>query len=166
MNAAPDLSLTKDCYCLAARKTARAMTRVYEQWLRPHGLRATQFSILAALALKGPTRIAELANMLGLERTTLSRGAAVLERNGWLCEARSEDGRERPLQLTGAGKAKLEAALPDWEKAQSLVGGMLEQDGVFSLFRAGQRTGEDISGGPARPQVHRTPEMEEIECLR
>jgi len=79
-----DLSATEGCHCLAARRYARAITRLYEQRLRPHGLRATQLSILAALALKGPTPIGELADFLVLERTTLSRSAALLQRRGWV----------------------------------------------------------------------------------
>jgi DNA-binding MarR family transcriptional regulator len=115
------LAATKDCHCLAARRTARAITRLYEEKLRPHGLRATQFSILAALALKGPTPVSELAELLGLERTTLTRSAALLERNGWVRAARSEDARERPLQLPPAGRRKLEAVFSAWKAAQELV---------------------------------------------
>ena len=80
----PNLALTRHCHCLAARRQARALTRLYEQRLRPHRLRATQFSILAALTLKGPTPVTALADLLGLERTTLTRSAAVLERHGWV----------------------------------------------------------------------------------
>jgi DNA-binding MarR family transcriptional regulator len=94
---------------------------MYERELRPHGLRATQFSILAALALKGPTPVAELAKLLSLERTTLTRGAAVLERNGWLAAASRGSGRERLLRLTGAGRRKLAAAYPSWKSVQDLV---------------------------------------------
>ncbi len=121
MPTAVDLSATKDCYCLAARRNARAITRLYEQKLRPHGLRATQFSILAALALKGPTRVSELAGLLGLERTTLTRSAALLERNDWIRAVPSEDAREHPLQLGPAGRRKLEAAFPAWKEAQEVV---------------------------------------------
>ncbi len=121
MTTAVDLAATKDCHCLAARRTARAITRLYEEKLRPHGLRATQFSILAALALKGPTPVSELAELLGLERTTLTRSAALLERNGWVRAARSEDARERPLQLTPAGRRRLEAVFSAWKAAQELV---------------------------------------------
>ncbi len=117
-----DLAATTECYCLAARRTARTVTRLYEERLRPLGLRATQFSILAALALKGPALISELAGFLGLERTTLTRSAALLERNGWIRSARPEDAREHPLQLTRAGRRKLEAALPAWRAAQELAG--------------------------------------------
>ncbi|MBI2913401.1 MAG: MarR family transcriptional regulator [Chloroflexi bacterium] len=120
-----DLALaeTRDCWCLAARRTARMVTRLYERELRPHGLRATQFSILASLALKGrPTPISELAEVLELERTTLTRSAALLERNGWIRSARAEDAREHPLELTPAGHRRLEVALPAWRAAQELVG--------------------------------------------
>ncbi len=121
MSAAVDFSATKDCRCLAARRNARAITRLYDKKLRPHGLRATQFSILAALALKGPTPISELAEQLGLERTTLTRSAALLERNGWLAAAPAEDARKHRLRLTGVGRRKLESVFPAWKDAQDLV---------------------------------------------
>lgn len=116
-----DLAATRDCRCLAARRTARAITRMYEDHLRPHGLRATQFSILASLALKGPTPVGELAEFLGLERTTLTRSAALLERNGWVRSLRGGDGREHPLEITAEGQCKLEAALPAWKAAQEMA---------------------------------------------
>lgn len=121
MAAAVNLAVTKACHCLAARRYARAITRLYEQKLRPHGLRATQFSVLAVLALKGPTPMGELAHLLVLDRTTLSRSAALLQRNGWVEPAPSQDARERPLRLTPAGRRKLEEAFPAWKEAQDLV---------------------------------------------
>lgn len=121
MVTSPDLAATKGCHCLAARRAARAITRVYEERLRPHGLRATQFSILAALALKGRTPVSDLAEHLGLERTTLTRSAALLEQNGWIRSVRPLDARERPLQLTPVGRRKLENAFPAWKTAQELV---------------------------------------------
>lgn len=121
MDTGIDLSACRGCHCLAARRHARALTRLYEEELRPHGLRATQFSVLAALALKGPTPVKELAKTLGLERTTLTRIGAVLERNGWVSTAESQDARERPFRLTAAGRRKLEAAFPAWKEAQDLV---------------------------------------------
>lgn len=113
-----DLSATKTCHCLAARRRARAITRLYEEKLRPHGLRASQFSILAALSLKGPTLITELAELLGFERTTVTRSTAVLARNGWVRDADTDDARERPLAVTAAGRRKLERAYPAWKSVQ------------------------------------------------
>jgi DNA-binding MarR family transcriptional regulator len=122
MDAPSDLSLCATCHCLAARKRARAITRLFDEKLRPHGLRATQYSVLVGLALGGPRPIGALAEALGLEHTTLTRGAALLERNGWVETDRSTDGRERPLRLTSAGRAKLEEAFPAWREAQGIVG--------------------------------------------
>lgn len=116
-----DLSPTRRCHCLAARREARELTRLYEEKLRPYGLRATQFSILAALALKGPTPITDLADVLGLERTTLTRSADVMEREGWIEDAPADDGRKRPLRLTDEGRRKVESAYPAWKKAQAAV---------------------------------------------
>jgi len=113
-----NLELCMGCHCLAARRKARELTRMYEAKLRPHGLKATQFSILVALAAVGPKPISVLASALGLERTTLTRGAALLARDGLVAEVQSEDGRERQLTLTGRGRRKLEAAYPAWKAAQ------------------------------------------------
>ena len=124
-----DLSLCTQCHCLAARRRARAVTRHFEARLRPHGLRATQFSILAALALAGPTPMGELARLLGLERTTLTRGALLLERDGWVRNDSSPDGRERPLRLTASGRRKLESAYPAWKAAQDSIATVKYPDG-------------------------------------
>ena len=118
MEFAIDPPLCTKCHCLAARKRARALTRLYESKLRPHGLRATQFSILVALAVAGPKPLGALASALGLERTTLTRSAGLLQRNGWLKEESSGDGRERLLQLTTPGRRKLEQSYAAWKAAQ------------------------------------------------
>jgi DNA-binding MarR family transcriptional regulator len=120
---ATDLSACKACRCLAARRHARALTRLYEAKLRPHGLRATQFSVLAALALAGPTPVTRLAGMLGVERTTLTRIAAVLVQHEWIsADQRTSDGRQRLLRLTRRGRRKVEEAFPAWEAAQDDAG--------------------------------------------
>lgn len=121
MVSAAQLRLCAACHCLAARRAARGITRVYDGELRPHGLRVTQFSVLAALALGGPETAARLAEELGLERTTLLRSAALLERKGWIREGRPRDRRERPIQLTAAGRRKLLSAYPAWKTAQDSV---------------------------------------------
>ena len=116
-----DVSDTRACHCLAVRRHARAITRLYEQRLRPHGLRATQFSVLAALAIKGPTAMTELADLLGLERTTLTRVGGPLERHGWIGADQGADARVRLLRITAAGRSKLERAYPAWKEAQELI---------------------------------------------
>lgn len=115
----PRLLATRACLCLDARRTARLLTRHYDEHLRPTGLRATQFSVLAALANTGGATVTRLADLLGLERTTLSRSAELLEEKGWVASASTGDARERLLTLTDAGLAQLERSLPAWEAAQA-----------------------------------------------
>jgi len=122
MTSSFDLAATVDCRCLAARRDARRITRLYEEHLRPHGLRATQFSILAALAIKGATPITELADVLGLERTTLTRSAALLEQKGLVRAVRTSDARLHPLEISPPGREKLEGALVAWAAAQERAG--------------------------------------------
>jgi DNA-binding MarR family transcriptional regulator len=121
MSMETDLSLCRQCYCLAARKKARAITRHFEAYLRRHGLRATQFSILAVLALAGPKRMGELAKLLDLERTTLTRIASLLDNKGWVASDHSGDARERLLRITASGRRKLESAYPSWKEAQDSI---------------------------------------------
>jgi DNA-binding MarR family transcriptional regulator len=109
---------TRDCFCLAARRQARELTRRYEAVLRPYGLRATQFSVLAALAQTGPVPLSKLADILGLERTTLTRIAGVMERDARLTIVPGNDERVRILNITAKGKRVLAAALPAWKRVQ------------------------------------------------
>jgi len=109
---------TQACYCLAARKRARELTRRYEVALRPFGLRATQFSVLAALAQTGPLALSKLAELLGLERTTLTRIAGVLERDDRISVSLGDDERVRILSITSTGKRVLASALPAWKRVQ------------------------------------------------
>lgn len=110
---------TTRCLCLAARRAARTITREFDQALRPHGLRATQFTLLAALQLAGPQAIGELAELLSTERTTLTRNLGVAERHGWATMRTSHaDARSRVASITPKGLRVLTAALPAWRAAQ------------------------------------------------
>ena len=113
-----DISDTRGCHCLAARRRARAITRLYEEQLRPFGLKATQFSVLAALAQVKSNTVGALAEFLGVERTTLTRSTQLLEGHGWISSAKTDDGRERLLRLTPSGRERLQLALPAWGQVQ------------------------------------------------
>lgn len=113
------LAETQSCHCLAARRHARAVTRRYEEGLRPVGLRATQFSVLAALAQMGSSTLTPLADLLGVERTTLTRSAQLLTERGLLEESQTEDRRQRGMRLTRAGYELLERAMPLWRDVQA-----------------------------------------------
>jgi DNA-binding MarR family transcriptional regulator len=105
------------CLCCKTRMAARAVTRAYDRALRSTGLRITQFTILVAASVAGGVPLGRLAEILGLERTTLTRNLAVLERDG-LIQMTNLDGRTRNALIASAGKARLNAALPLWNRAQ------------------------------------------------
>ncbi|HKY94507.1 MAG TPA: MarR family winged helix-turn-helix transcriptional regulator [Kiloniellales bacterium] len=112
-----------DCLFNAGRRLSRLLSQAYERQLAPSGLKATQFSLLAALATLGPegASIARLARALDLEASTFSRNLKPLTRDGLVILTRGEDARVRHVSLTAAGRARYEAALPLWRKAQSHV---------------------------------------------
>ena len=97
------------------------MTRFYDGALAPSGLKATQLTMLGAIAISGPVRMSELADMVVLDKTTLTRNLKLLEAGGLVAIAAGEDRRERVASLTRPGRDALERALPLWREAQRRV---------------------------------------------
>jgi DNA-binding MarR family transcriptional regulator len=111
----------RNCVCFNLRKAARAVTQVYDEILRPTGLRATQHSLLQVIELSGTVSISTLAERAVMDRTTLARNLDLLEREGLVRIQSGEDARVREVTLTTTARKKLAAALPYWEKAQAQV---------------------------------------------
>ena len=107
------------CMCANFRRTTRVLTQLYENALRPLGLRATQFTILQALSLAGEVTQSQLGGILAMDSTTLTRTLRIMDREGWIVERRGQDQRERRLRLSKAGETQFKRALPAWEKVQS-----------------------------------------------
>ena len=105
------------CACHKARIGARAVTRAYDEALRPVGLRSTQFTVLVAASVASGIPLNQLAAILGLERTTLTRSLNAIEKEGFI-RVESVDGRTRKVVLTQRGKDRLDVALPLWSQAQ------------------------------------------------
>src|SRR5262249_56731323 len=74
--------LLRSCACHKVRMAARAVTRSYDEILRPTGLRATQVALLVAVATGEASSIAALAQVLGMDRSTLTRNLGPLESEG------------------------------------------------------------------------------------
>ena len=121
--------------CASFRRTSRALTQMYEEALRPFGLRSTQFTILQALELAGKVSQGRLGEMLAMDSTSLTRTLAIMRRAGWVSEERGEDRRERRIRLSAAGEAKLKRAMPVWEKVQSRLRGKLGKQKWGSLLQ-------------------------------
>lgn len=106
------------CLCASYRRAARALTQLYDEALRPSGLRGTQFTLLQALDLTGEISQGALGQLLVIDSTTLTRTLRIMIREKWIAERRGADRRERLISLTGAGRQRFNQALPMWKRAQ------------------------------------------------
>jgi len=107
-----------NCSCAHLRKATRVVTQMYDAALAPVDLKATQFTLLATLARSGGLPLTRLAEILVMDRTTLTRNLKPLVAKG-LIETESEsDQRVRKISLTGEGRAAFEQAMPAWEAVQ------------------------------------------------
>ena len=153
MNATPDLIETAQCLCLASRRAARAITRAFDRELRAHGLRATQFTLLATLSLKGEQTISELAEFIDADRTTMTRNVAVAEERSLIEVRRHEsDARVRVVTITQRGRATLAAALASWGKVQA---GLTEAMGSDAADALRHLAGSGMVKLPDRDDRHR-----------
>jgi len=109
------------CACFNVRKSARVLTQYYDEALHPIGLRATQFTTLAILSQAENITISDLADVLVMDRTTLTRNLRPLEDQGFLKSETGEDRRTRVIRLSNKGMSKLKTAIPFWIKAQKSV---------------------------------------------
>lgn len=106
------------CACANLRRAARVVTQFYDSVLRPSGLRAPQFTLLQALHHAPGISQKQLAELLGMDSTTLTRTLALPRRKGWLRSETGTDRRELRLSLTRAGQREYQRVLPDWQSAQ------------------------------------------------
>lgn len=110
------------CLCLATQRAARRLARRFDRAFKPVGLTNQQFSLLMPLNAPGPQSMSALADLMGMDRTTLTAALKALERRGLVETSRDEnDRRARRLSLTAAGRAALQAALPIWRAEHARI---------------------------------------------
>jgi DNA-binding MarR family transcriptional regulator len=115
------------CACATIRRASRAVTQLYDQWLGAHGIEAPQFALLAVLERLGESNQATMGQRFDLDKTTLSRNLKLLKQRGWIETLPGEDGRERRVRLTRAGRRQLAAARPAWKQAQAQMRAALSE---------------------------------------
>ena len=109
------------CVCNKVRCAARAVTRVYDTAMRPAGLRATQMSVLVAIAAEGAISITALADYMGMDRSTLTRNLKPLAKDGLVSLGMEGWRRSRTISITNKGVKRM----PYWEDAQKALRGAL-----------------------------------------
>lgn len=133
MSASAVDQIVSDCLAVRVRLIGRTVTAVYDGALEGHGLTIAQLNLLAALGKAGPCPPSMLGEVLQLERSTVSRNLNLLLRHGWI-EAVSSDAKGiREVTLTRDGRAKIEAVMPQWRKAQRQAAKLLGSEGVAAV---------------------------------
>jgi len=125
------------CLCLHVQRAARSLARIFDDALRPFGLTNGQFSLLMSLNRPEPPQMRAVADLLAMDRTTLTAALKPLERQGLLIiSVDPGDRRGRRLTLTEAGRAALAAAMPTWGKVHAEIEAILPDGDPESLRRA------------------------------
>jgi DNA-binding MarR family transcriptional regulator len=127
------------CLCLHVQRAARALARRFDDVLRPIGVTQGQFSLLVSLNRAEPPTIGAVANLLALDRTTLTANLKPLARRGLVkVVVDADDKRSRRLVLTPLGRELLAAAAPVWKRAHAKAERLLKNASP-DIVRAGLR---------------------------
>lgn len=125
--------IARSCIAVRVRLLNRVITNIYDEALRPLGLKVSQVNILVVAGKLGVARPTQVCELLNLDASTLSRNVERMQARGWLEVVPDEDGRSQPFRLTTHGRKLLEKAVPAWEKAQEQATALLGQAGVEML---------------------------------
>ena len=118
----------KACVCGNLRKASRLISQIYDEFLKPSGLKATQFALLMTIKGVGRVTISKLAKWTVMDRTTVTRNLKLLEKKGLVKTEPGEDKRERVVTITDRGIDALMSANPLWEEAQHCVAESIGED--------------------------------------
>jgi DNA-binding MarR family transcriptional regulator len=134
------------CYCGSLRQASRVVTQLYDQMLKPSGLKITQFGILKLLAACPDLSTGAMAAALAMDSTTLTRTLKIIQENRWIAVATGADRRQRCWRITEAGLQRLWQAEPLWQNAQTEFTRLAHEVDLDSLnrtvFHLVQKVGE------------------------
>ena len=134
-------AIARTCIAVRLRLLNRVVTNLYDDTLRPLGLKVSQLNLLVVTAKLGLAQPAKVCDLLQLDPSTLSRNVERMRAKGWLEVVPGEDARTQPFRLTAQGRRLLERAVPAWEQAQRQAGELLGEDGVALLTRTASTLG-------------------------
>ena len=112
-------AMRTECIGVRVGRLHRLVSRTFEQALRPLDLSLPQLEMLSTLTITGEIRPSQLASILAVERSTISRNLAVLSERGLARAVGSTaSGRTSTVEITAAGRRKLASARATWVKVQ------------------------------------------------
>src|SRR5260370_19232195 len=134
-------SMARNCIAVRLRLLNRVVTNLYDDALRPLGLKVSQLNILVVTAKLGLAQPGKVCDFLQLDASTLSRNVERMRAKGWLEVVPGEDARTQPFRLTAQGRRLLERAVPAWEHAQQQAGALLGEEVVALLTKTASKLG-------------------------
>jgi len=123
----------RGCTNLKLRQASRLVTRHYEAYVAPTGLKNTQYSLLSYVVKLGPIRAGDLAAAMQLDASTLTRNLQPLVLQGWVKVTTGDDARSRIVEATDAGRALRQHAQRAWKQAQVALNARLGEARVVAL---------------------------------
>ncbi len=111
-------TIVNDCVYVRLRLINRIIGGIYDKALKPHGIKSTQLTVLAAVSTFDSTTSKQLSQLLHMDTSTFSRTLGILKNNHWLDTEPSGEGKILNVKITTEGIEKLESAYPDWQIAQ------------------------------------------------
>jgi DNA-binding MarR family transcriptional regulator len=133
--------MARTCVAVRLRLLNRLITNLYDEAMRPLGLKVSQLNIMVATAKLELAHPARVCALLELDASTLSRNVDRMRTKGWLEIVPGEDARTQPFRLTAAGQKLLDRAFPLWEQAQENACDLLDREGVELLTRMERKLG-------------------------
>jgi DNA-binding MarR family transcriptional regulator len=130
-----------DCIAVRVRLLNRVVTKLYDDALRPLGLKVSQLNVLVLAGKLGLARPAQVCDLLRLDTSTLSRSVERMRAKGWLEVVPGEDARTQPFRLTPQGERLLEQVVPAYERAQKEASQLLGRDGRALLSALAEKLG-------------------------
>jgi len=132
-------TIARDCISVRLRLLNRVVTNLYDDALRPLGLKVSQLNILVVTAKLGLAQPAKVCDLLKLDTSTLSRNVERMRGRGWLEIVPAEDAREQPFRRTVQGTRLLHRAFPAWKRAQKKATELLGEDGLALLTKTAKK---------------------------
>jgi DNA-binding MarR family transcriptional regulator len=139
-------TIARTCIAVRLRLLNRVVTNLYDDALRPLGLKISQLNILIVTARLGLARPAHVCDILQLDPSTLSRNVERMRAHGWLEVVPDEDARTQPFRLTAQGKRLIEKAVPAWEEAQRQAAELLGDQGIALLDKVSKKLSASRAG--------------------
>jgi len=130
------LMIASECLSVRVRRLSRVITRIYDAAFAPLGVNTAQMNLLAAIALTGGARAADLTRVLEVEKSTLSRDLKRMEQLGWVHSRAASGKRGRTVALTPAGSRLVIAMEKVWSEAQLAAEKELGRDSFARLRHA------------------------------